>query len=159
MEITIHGWWPAEDGRSSNLGVRAPRPDDTLVGMTSPDQDSIAELSDAIRAFAAERNWAQFHTPKNLVMALSVETAELVEIFQWLTPEQAARVMESPEAGEHVREEVADVFSYLLSVCIALDIDLAQALRDKMVKNALKHPAPAADAENTRLPGTHLPGA
>lgn len=110
--------------------------------MTSPQPDVIAELSAAIRAFGAERHWERFHTPKNLVMALSVEASELVEIFQWLTPEQAARVMEDPEVGEHVREEVADVFAYLLGVCTVLDIDIAQALRDKMVKNALKHPAP-----------------
>ncbi|NUU21346.1 MAG: nucleotide pyrophosphohydrolase [Streptomycetaceae bacterium] len=104
--------------------------------------DVIAELTAAIRAFNAERRWEPYHTPKNLVMALSVEAAELVEIFQWLTPEQAARVMENREVGEHVREEVADVFAYLLGVCDVLDIDIAQALRDKMVKNALKHPAP-----------------
>lgn len=110
--------------------------------MTSPEPDVIAELSEAIRAFAAERHWEPYQTPKNLVMALGVEASELMEIFQWLTPEQAARVMEDPEVGEHVREEVADVFAYLLGVCNVLDIDIAQALRDKMVKNALKHPAP-----------------
>ncbi|MCF2531786.1 nucleotide pyrophosphohydrolase [Yinghuangia soli] len=110
--------------------------------MTSPEQDSLDELSAAIRTFAAERNWEPFHTPKNLVMALSVEASELVEIFQWLTPEQAANVMDNPEVGEHVREEVADVFAYLLGVCGVLGIDLAQALRDKLVKNALKYPTP-----------------
>ncbi|WP_436775709.1 nucleotide pyrophosphohydrolase [Yinghuangia sp. YIM S09857] len=110
--------------------------------MTSPEPDVIAELSAAISAFSAERDWEPYHTPKNLVMALSVEASELVEIFQWLTPEQAGRVMADPEVAEHVREEVADVFAYLLGVCTVLDIDIAQALRDKMVKNALKHPVP-----------------
>jgi NTP pyrophosphatase (non-canonical NTP hydrolase) len=123
--------------------------------MTSPDRepvdrplDAITELTLALRRFTAERGWEPFHSPKNLVMALSVEVGELLEIFQWLTPEQAARVMENREVGEHVREEVADVFAYLLGVCDTLDIDIAQALRDKMVKNALKHPAPQSPPEN-----------
>lgn len=116
--------------------------------MTSARPNDIAELAAAVRAFSAERSWEPFHTPKNLVMALSVEASELVEIFQWLTPEQAAGVMANPEVGEHVREEVADVFSYLLSLCDVLGVDLAQALRDKMVKNALKHPAPQSPPES-----------
>lgn len=100
----------------------------------------LVELTSAIRAFAAERHWQPYHTPKNLVMALSVEAAELVEIFQWLTPEQAADVMSDPQRGEHVREEVADVLAYLLGLADRLGIDPAQALRDKMVKNAIKYP-------------------
>ncbi|GAA4970318.1 nucleotide pyrophosphohydrolase [Yinghuangia aomiensis] len=104
--------------------------------------DAITELTGALREFTAERGWEPYHSPKNLVMALSVEAAELVEIFQWLTPEQAANVMADPETAEHVREEVADVFAYLLNVCDSLGVDLAQALRDKMVKNAVKHPVP-----------------
>lgn len=104
--------------------------------------DAITELTGALREFTAARGWEPYHSPKNLVMALSVEAAELVEIFQWLTPEQAAAVMDDPETAEHVREEVADVFAYLLGVCDGLGVDLAQALRDKMVKNAVKHPIP-----------------
>lgn len=128
--------------------------------MTSPTQDHgarpapagapdvLAELTGAVRAFAAERRWEPFHTPKNLVMALSVEASELVEIFQWMTPEQAAAVMADEKTGEHVREEVADVLAYLLGLCDVLGIDPAQALRDKMVKNARKYPVPPTPAES-----------
>ncbi|OPC82884.1 nucleotide pyrophosphohydrolase [Embleya scabrispora] len=110
---------------------------------TPPAGSDLAELTAAIAAFSAERHWQPFHTPKNLVMALSVEASELVEIFQWLTPEQADDVMSDPDRGEHVREEIADVLSYLLSLANRLGIDPAQALRDKMVKNAIKYPAGA----------------
>ncbi|WP_406296353.1 nucleotide pyrophosphohydrolase [Embleya sp. NBC_00888] len=107
---------------------------------TAPADSELAELTAALAAFAAERHWQPYHTPKNLVMALSVEAAELVEIFQWLTPEQAADVMSDPERGEHVREEIADVLAYLLGLAGQLGVDPAQALRDKMVKNAIKYP-------------------
>ncbi|GCE00894.1 nucleotide pyrophosphohydrolase [Embleya hyalina] len=107
---------------------------------TPPARSEIAELTAAIVAFSAERHWQPFHTPKNLVMALSVEASELVEIFQWLTPEQAEDVMSDPDRGEHVREEIADVLAYLLNLANRLGIDPAQALRDKMVKNAIKYP-------------------
>ncbi|MDI2127320.1 nucleotide pyrophosphohydrolase [Yinghuangia seranimata] len=116
--------------------------------MTSPAPDPIRELTLALRRFTEERGWQPYHSPKNLVMALSVEASELVEIFQWLTPDQAADVMANPDVAEHVREEVADVFAYLLGVCDTLDIDLAQALRDKIIKNATKHPAPQPPPEN-----------
>jgi len=105
-----------------------------------PASSELGELTSALNAFAAERHWQPYHTPKNLVMALSVEAAELVEIFQWLTPEQAADVMSDPKRGEHVREEIADVLAYLLGLADRLGIDPAQALRDKMVKNAIKYP-------------------
>ncbi|UGQ09731.1 nucleotide pyrophosphohydrolase [Yinghuangia sp. ASG 101] len=104
--------------------------------------DVLAELTRAVRDFSAARDWEPFHTPKNIVMALSVEASELVEIFQWLTPEQASAVMADDGIAEHVREEVADVLAYLLGLCDVLGIDPAQALRDKMVKNARKYPLP-----------------
>ncbi|HSA51671.1 MAG TPA: nucleotide pyrophosphohydrolase [Yinghuangia sp.] len=129
-----------------------PSPDSGAAPDTASDTtrgpDVLAELTGAVRAFAAERHWEPFHTPKNLVMALSVEASELVEIFQWMTPEQAAGVMADRDVGEHVREEVADVLAYLLGLCDVLGIDPAQALRDKMVKNARKYPAPQAPDED-----------
>jgi NTP pyrophosphatase (non-canonical NTP hydrolase) len=81
--------------------------------------DPIDELQLRIREFARERDWEQFHTPKNLAMALSGEVGELVEIFQWLTPEEAAAVMESPRAGD-VEDELADVVIYLLRLADVL---------------------------------------
>jgi NTP pyrophosphatase (non-canonical NTP hydrolase) len=98
-------------------------------------QDIQKQLSD----FADERDWDQFHNPKNLAMALSVEASELIEIFQWLTPEQAELIMESSE-GEHVKEEMADIMIYLIRMADKLNINLERAVTDKIVKNSKKHP-------------------
>jgi NTP pyrophosphatase (non-canonical NTP hydrolase) len=93
------------------------------------------ELSD----FADGRDWDQFHNPKNLAMALSVEASELVEIFQWLTPEQSAAIMSSGESG-HVKEEMADIMIYLIRMADKLNIDLERAVADKIIKNGEKYP-------------------
>ncbi|MCD9140533.1 nucleotide pyrophosphohydrolase [Streptomyces albireticuli] len=90
--------------------------------------------------FAAARDWQPFHTPKNLATALSVEAAELVEIFQWLTPEQSAAVMEDPETAGRVEDEVADVLAYLLQFCHALGVDAASALAAKIDRNERRFP-------------------
>ncbi|MGN7246928.1 nucleotide pyrophosphohydrolase [Janibacter anophelis] len=94
--------------------------------------------TERIREFARERDWEQFHTPKNLAMALSVEASELVEIFQWMTPEEATAVMEGDQA-QAVREEVADIMTYLLRFADVLDIDVEQALTDKSADNARRY--------------------
>jgi dCTP diphosphatase len=100
----------------------------------------LVTLRDALRDFAAARDWRQYHTPKNLAMAMIVEAAELVEHFQWLTPDESRRL--SAEKLGEVREEVADTLIYLVELADALDIDLIAAARDKIAKNALKYPAP-----------------
>jgi NTP pyrophosphatase (non-canonical NTP hydrolase) len=94
--------------------------------------------TDRLRTFAQEREWQQFHTPKNLAMALSVEASELVEIFQWLTPEESAAIM-STERGQAVRDEVADVMTYLLRFADVLDIDLDAAMTDKVEASAKRY--------------------
>lgn len=94
--------------------------------------------TDRIRSFAEEREWQQFHTPKNLAMALSVEASELVEIFQWLTPEESAVIM-STERGQAVRDEVADVMTYLLRFADVLDIDLDAAMAAKIETSAQRY--------------------
>ncbi|MBT3404388.1 MAG: hypothetical protein HN421_11885 [Gammaproteobacteria bacterium] len=99
----------------------------------------IKKIQEQLARFADERDWDQFHNPKNLAMALSVEASELVEIFQWLTPEQSAAVMQSSESV-HVGEEVADILIYLLRLADKLDIDLEQVVAEKVRKNAKKHP-------------------
>lgn len=104
---------------------------------------NLIELRDALRRFAAERHWEGFHTPKNLAMAMIVEAAELVEHFQWLTPEQSAAL--PAETLAEVRDEIADTFIYLLRMADVLDIDLIAAARAKMVKNAVKYPVTPAD--------------
>lgn len=101
---------------------------------------SLDTLRDELRVFTTARNWRQFHAPKNLAMALSVEAAELVEIFQWLTPEESANP--TPEQLAAARDEIADVLVYLVEIADALNIDPLAAVRQKLVKNALKYPVP-----------------
>jgi NTP pyrophosphatase (non-canonical NTP hydrolase) len=98
----------------------------------------LALLRDALRSFAAERDWDQFHTPKNLAMALSVEASELLEHFQWLTAEQSQTL--DGDTLARVREEMADVLLYLVRLADRLDVDLLAAARDKMSLNAEKYP-------------------
>jgi len=105
---------------------------------------TLEDLKQRIRTFTDERDWHQFHDPKNLSMALTGEVGELVEIFQWRTPEQATRVMSDPATGEHVRHELADVLSYLLRLADVLDIDLLAALDEKIDLNAAKYPVESA---------------
>jgi NTP pyrophosphatase (non-canonical NTP hydrolase) len=114
----------------------------------------IAALQERLRAFAAERGWAPFHTPKNLATALLVEAAELVEIFQWKTPEQSLDVSGDAIDRETVGDEAADVLLYLAQLADATGIDLEACLERKLAKNALKHPptAPGAPASARRGP-------
>ena len=96
-------------------------------------------LRDKLRKFVAERDWDQFHSPKNLASALSVEAAELQEHFQWLTEEQSKQL--PPEKLADVRDEMADVLVYLVRLADKLDVDLLEAAQQKIKKNALKYPA------------------
>lgn len=105
---------------------------------TSP-PEPLTQLRDELRRFAAARNWAPFHTPKNLVMALSVEAAELVEHFQWLTPEQSISL--DADKLHAVGEEIADVLLYLTRLADVLGIDPIQAAAAKLIVNARKYPA------------------
>jgi NTP pyrophosphatase (non-canonical NTP hydrolase) len=108
--------------------------------MTSPpNPHGLTQLRDALREFAAERDWDQFHSPKNLASALSVEAAELLECFQWLTEEQSRNL--TPEQLARVRDELADVLNYLVRLADKLDVNLLEAARAKMLENARKYPA------------------
>ncbi|GGV89178.1 nucleotide pyrophosphohydrolase [Streptomyces massasporeus] len=100
----------------------------------------VAGLQRRLADFAAARNWQQYHTPKNLVSALSVEASELVEIFQWLTPEESAGVMADPDTAHRVTDEVADVLAYLLQLCEVLGIDPLAALNAKIDRNERRFP-------------------
>lgn len=102
----------------------------------------VARLQQRLVAFAAARDWEQYHTPKNLAVALSVEASELVEIFQWLTPEQSARIMDDPDAAHRVADEVADVLAYLLQFCEVLGVDPLAALAAKIDRNETRFPVP-----------------
>jgi hypothetical protein len=98
----------------------------------------LDSLRDALRRFAAARDWQQFHTPKNLAMAVSVEVAELVEHFQWLTAELSTRLNATTKRA--VGEEIADVLLYLTRLADVLDIDPLAAAKRKMKLNARKYP-------------------
>ena len=100
----------------------------------------LCSLRDALRQFAEARDWRPYHTPKNLAMAMIVEAAELVEHFQWATPEESMAL--PPAKLLEVREEVADTLIYLVELADVLGIDLIAAARDKIAKNAIKYPAP-----------------
>jgi len=103
-----------------------------------PNQSDLLMLRDKLRAFAEERDWDQFHSPKNLSMALMVEAAELMEHFQWLTEAQSAGL--SAENKQAAGEELADILLYLVRLSDRLGIDLREAALLKLEKNALKYP-------------------
>lgn len=102
----------------------------------------LEALRDAVREFVAERDWEQFHSPKNIAMALSVEVAELLEHFQWLTEAQSATLDDETRAA--VADEIADVQIYLVRLADRLGIDILDAAATKFVKNAEKYPVDKA---------------
>ena len=107
---------------------------------TSPEAcPNLSELRDKLRAFVEERDWQQFHTPKNLAMALAGEAAEILEIFQWLTAEQSQLLPE--DKMTEVREEIGDVLIYLVRLADVMGIDPMAAAVAKMERNAEKYPA------------------
>ncbi|MCE9607856.1 MAG: nucleotide pyrophosphohydrolase [Planctomycetia bacterium] len=101
---------------------------------------TVAELRALVRRFVDERQWSQFHTPKNLAMSVAIEAAELMEHFQWLTAEQSAAVAVDAGKRQAVGEELADVVCYALALANALDLDLADSVARKMLRNAEKYP-------------------
>jgi len=101
---------------------------------------NIKDIQARIRNFAEERNWDQFHSPKNLSMALAAETAELLEIFQWLTEEQSKDIVNSEKEIALVKEEIADVFIYLVRLADKLNIDIEKEVHSKIALNELKYP-------------------
>lgn len=110
--------------------------------MATPSEPRLLEtarLEDVLAKFAAERDWDRFHTPRNLLLALTGEVGELTEIFQWLTDGEAEAIMQS-EKAEHVRQEISDVFLYLMRLTMVLGIDLDAAVQAKIKLNALKYP-------------------
>jgi NTP pyrophosphatase (non-canonical NTP hydrolase) len=110
--------------------------------MSSPTPHGLTQLRDALRQFAAERDWDQYHSPKNLASALSVEAAELLERFQWLTEDQSRNL--PPADLTRVREEMADVLNYLVRLADKLEVDLLEAAREKIKLNEQKYPADKA---------------
>ena len=110
--------------------------------------DELRELRSRLDRFVAERDWDQFHTPKNLAMALAAEAGELLEHFQWLTPEESCALPEAVRA--EVELEIADVLLFLLRLCGRLQIDPLQAAHKKLSLNAIKYPADKARGRATK---------
>lgn len=102
---------------------------------------TVAQLTKLMNDFVAERSWEPFHDPKNLSASIAIEAAELMEHFQWLRTDELDAVRQDTKAMGQIREELADIFAYVLSFADTMDIDLSSALADKMKKNAAKYPA------------------
>ena len=105
----------------------------------SDSNTTVADLRDLVEKFVAERDWHQYHAPKNLAMSLAIEAAELMEHFQWITVEESRTP--TKEKMVDIGEELADCLCYALAIANELNIDVSKAMRDKMVKNAAKYPA------------------
>jgi NTP pyrophosphatase (non-canonical NTP hydrolase) len=114
--------------------------------------ETVAQLRQAVQAFIDERDWRQFHTPKNLAMSLAIEAAELMEHFQWLDAADSVARGRDPVHRDEIADEIADVCCYLLSLTNALELDLSAAVRSKLVKNAKKYPADVCRGRFDRPP-------
>ena len=117
--------------------------DDDYASMEQP-LVNVSGLAAALEGFATERDWAQFHSPKNLVMALTGEVGELAEVFQWMTEEASKGAATDPRTAQSVKDELADVLLYLVRLSSVLGVDLDAAVRDKLVSNSLKYPVETA---------------
>jgi len=111
---------------------------------------NLTGLNEAVAQFAREREWDQFHSPKNLAMALTNEVGELIEIFQWLTEDQSREAGTDPKTAEAVRDELADVQIYLSRLAFVLGVDMNEAVTNKLVKNARKYPADKVRGTNKK---------
>lgn len=100
----------------------------------------IDELKSLIESFVDEREWKQFHSPKNISMSISIEAAELMELFQWLSLDEAKEVMKSGDIRDNAIDEIADVMIYAIAFCNRNNIDISDAIKQKMKKNRKKYP-------------------
>ena len=114
------------------------------------DNTTVADLRAAIATFVAERDWEQFHSPKNLAMSLAIEAAELMEHFQWITIDESRAVVGDEAKRAAAGEELADVLAYALAMANALDLDLAATFRAKLIKNAQKYPVELSRGRHER---------
>tara|TARA_B100001175_G_C19385394_1_gene578680 strand:+ start:32 stop:379 length:348 start_codon:yes stop_codon:yes gene_type:complete len=107
----------------------------------SDKQTSIEEIKSLIESFVSERDWQQFHSPKNLAMSISIESAELMEIFQWVSLEKAKEIMMKGDSRQDAIDEIADIIIYSIAFCIRNNIDVSKAIKQKVKKNIKKYPA------------------
>ncbi len=111
---------------------------------------NIKEIQKRLRDFAEERDWEQFHSPKNLSMALAAEAAELLEVFQWLTEEQSEEIANAKKEIALVKEEIADIFIYLARLADKLNIDIEKAVLKKIELNEMKYPIEISKGSATK---------
>jgi len=102
---------------------------------------TIHNLKDLVETFIHDRDWEQFHSPKNLAMALAIEAAELMDIFKWQSSETAWDSIDEPEVRQKSEDELADILIYALAFANRHEIDVSSAIRNKMLKNGEKYPA------------------
>lgn len=122
--------------------ARVPHPEDTEPGERSDGATTVGDLRAAVAAFVAERDWEQYHTPKNLAMSIAIEAAEIMEHFQWYgLEESAARLAQDDAERAEVADELADVLIYCLSFANATGIDLSAAVLAKLERNQGRFPA------------------
>ena len=107
----------------------------------SDNKTTIDELKLIVESFVDERDWKQFHNPKNLAMSLAVEVSELMELFQWLSLDQAQELMKAGDIRENAIDEIADIVIYTLAFCNKNNIDISDAIKKKMEKNIQKYPS------------------
>jgi len=110
----------------------------------------VTALALALQRFADDRDWQQFHSPKNLAMALTGEVGELCELFQWMSEADSARAAEHPELGQPLRDELADVFMYLVRLSHVLGVDLNEAVTRKLALNGQKYPVEKAKGSSKK---------
>jgi NTP pyrophosphatase (non-canonical NTP hydrolase) len=111
---------------------------------------NISEIKKRLATFAAARNWDQFHSPKNLSMGLAAEAAELLEIFQWLTERQSVEIVGNEKEMAHVKEEIADVFIYLVRLADKLNVDIEKAVFEKIDLNEMRYPIELSKGDATK---------
>jgi len=131
----------AQRHKGSKYGLQSPIPNPNPFATMSDSQTTIEQLRRLINDFVDRRQWHQFHSPKNLAMSLAIETAELMEHFQWISAEESRRIASEPQRLAAVGEELADVLCYALAMANELGLDLSTAVRQKVAKNEEKYPA------------------
>jgi len=114
----------------------------------SPDDNTtLSALKDAVKKFRDERNWKRYHTPKNLAESISIEAAELLEKFQWKSEEEINELLNDSNYRDEIKEELADVFNYCLALSNTLDLDLSEALLEKVRQNSERYPVDKTKGE------------
>ena len=123
---------------------------DHFSSMPTDDQTTISELKSKVKQFCVARDWDQFHNAKELAIGITTESAELLDIFRFKSQEEIIRMFDTPDTREKISDEMADVLFFLLRMAQKYDIDMAESLHDKMIKNERKYPVEKARGSNKK---------